>query len=78
MGFSQKDKYDYSSDLLSTQKKILTSLDKYGFESTPQLQHLIFSARNDDGLYSLNKLKQKFNKSISYQVDEPSATDSSD
>lgn len=60
VGFGQRSKNDYEDDSSTTKKKILASLDKYNFETNDLIDHLIFSAKQEDGLYSLNKLKLKF------------------
>lgn len=47
--------------LLLPIKKIVNSLDKYGYDIDAHIsEHLLNSAKNEKGIYSLKKLKEKF------------------
>jgi hypothetical protein len=59
---------DIQDDTLVKVDVILRSLDTYAFEEWKNIQHLLVSAIQLNGLYSFNKLNNKFN-SISAPYD---------
>ena len=59
-GFNHKDSLEFGGDTYIPEKKIQQSLDKYGFQYSNKITHLIESAYHLNGLYSFSKLERKF------------------